>query len=246
MSSTSFNCKVLDNLYYYDNPDIREQNIKDWVKNNRDVLVIPKYNVGGIAHLLKEVAIPLSSIITAQAIVKQSKKGLITYTDIFNNEARTATLDEFEKKYLSSNKPIVYAIESKDYLSRYDCGIITDFHHLRLTPTELRKIGIRKNIFNVLDKKAWVGYLIKTNPVYLNSFVRSHYYNFFEKYKFNPSSSFVQFLNNISRTSTMSKRFREVIDIEDFPEIQKKLKTLRIVINSLNKRELNKKKYILK
>ena len=98
----------------------------------------------------------------------------------------------------------------------------------------------------MIDKKAWLGYLIKTNPVYLNSFIRSHYSNFFEKYKFNPSSSFVKFLHNISRTSTMSKRFREVIDIEDFPEIQKKLKTLRIVINSLNKRELNKKKYILK
>lgn len=103
---------------------------------------------------------------------------MISYTDIFNNEARTSTLDEFEKKYLSSNKPIVYATEARDYLSRWDCGIIADFHHLRLTATELRKIGIRKNIFNVKDVKGWLGYLIKTNPVYVNSFVRSHYTGF--------------------------------------------------------------------
>lgn len=44
----------------------------------------------------------------------------------------------------------------------------------------------------------------------------------------------------------MRRVYRDEIKIEDFPEIQKKIKTLRIVIDSLNKRELNKNKYILK
>ena len=228
-----------DNLYYYDDASIKETDVKEYLKNSNlnELSLIPKSSILGIYDIIKELAKPLSSVITPQIKTRESRKGKITFTDIIKNEVRTLEISEFEKRYLTPDKLVVFAKQKEDYLSRYSDW---PFYHFKLTDTELNKLGLRSNLIHVTATRNWQKWLLENHKSFRKAFVWKLYYTYdirdliYKHYRKNNCIG-----NYLEKYNISYSGLRNVpLDlIFETPVLQKQIKIFKTCVKSLFDRD---------
>lgn len=233
----------INNLYYYDDLSIKEIDVKNYSRDNDlTIAVIPKTSKAAIYDIIKEVATPLSSIITPTKLVRQSRKGKITFTDILKNEVNTLEISDFENKYLKPNQLVVFAKDSTEYLGKYSSY---PFNHFRLTSTEINKLGVKSNLIHVNNKKEWLKWIIENKPSVRKLFIYKHFINndiasLISKNE-GSLSQYLRTYNSYAYDGIYKHLYIKLI--EEHPSLQKQFKIFKLCVESLHKRESKKLKF---